>query len=95
MLVSRNSRGPVGGQRAGQEGADRQFANVVTGAIVIENVFYLPGLGRLIFQSITNRDLFTVQALVLFFAAAVVIANFLVDVAYILAAPRLRKGAAA
>src|SRR6056297_2898292 len=31
MLVSRNSRGPVGGQRAGQEGADRQFANVVTG----------------------------------------------------------------
>jgi len=72
-----------------------QFANVVTGAIVIENVFYLPGLGRLIFQSITNRDLFTVQALVLFFAAAVVIANFLVDVAYILADPRLRKGAAA
>ena len=72
-----------------------QFANLVTGTIVIENVFYLPGLGRLIFQSITNRDLFTVQALVLFFAAVVVIANFVVDVVYILADPRLRKGAGA
>ena len=71
-----------------------QFANLVTGTIVIENVFYLPGLGRLIFQSITNRDLFTVQALVLFFAVMVVVANFLVDLAYILADPRLRKGRA-
>lgn len=72
-----------------------QFGNLVTGAIVIENVFYLPGLGRLIFQSIVNRDLFTVQALVLFFAVMVVTANFIVDVVYILADPRLRKGRAA
>jgi len=72
-----------------------QFGNLVTGAIVIENVFYLPGLGRLIFQSIVNRDLFTVQALVLFFAVMVVTANFIVDVIYILADPRLRKGRAA
>ena len=70
-----------------------QFANLVTGTIVIENVFYLPGLGRLIFQAITNRDLFTVQALVLFFAVVVVLANFVVDVIYILADPRLRKAA--
>jgi len=67
-----------------------QFAGLVTGTIVIENVFYLPGLGRLIFQSITNRDLFTVQALVLFFAALVVTANFIVDVLYALIDPRLR-----
>ena len=46
-----------------------QFAALVTGTIVIENVFYLPGLGRLIFQSIANRDLPTVQALVMLFAA--------------------------
>ena len=72
-----------------------QFGNLVTGAIVIENVFYLPGLGRLIFQSIVNRDLFTVQALVLFFAVMVVTANFIVDVVYILADPRLRRGRAA
>ncbi|WP_163846933.1 ABC transporter permease [Pseudooceanicola aestuarii] len=67
-----------------------QFASVVTGTIVIENVFYLPGLGRLIFQAIANRDLFTVQALVVMFAAVVVTANFLVDIAYVLIDPRLR-----
>jgi peptide/nickel transport system permease protein len=67
-----------------------QAAGVVTGAIVIENVFYLPGLGRLLFQSIANRDLFTVQALVVMFAAIVVTANFLVDIAYALIDPRLK-----
>lgn len=67
-----------------------QFATLVTGTIVIENVFYLPGLGRLIFQAISNRDLPTVQALVLMFAAIVVVVNFLVDVAYVLIDPRLR-----
>ncbi len=67
-----------------------QFAGLVTGTIVIENVFYLPGLGRLLFQSIANRDLITVQALVLLFAAIVVTANFLVDLAYVLIDPRLR-----
>ncbi len=67
-----------------------QFAGLVTGTIVIENVFYLPGLGRLILQSITNRDLFTVQALVLLFAALVVTVNFVVDVLYAAIDPRLR-----
>ncbi len=67
-----------------------QFAGLVTGTIVIENVFYLPGLGRLLFQSIANRDLITVQALVMLFAAIVVTANFMVDIAYVLIDPRLR-----
>jgi peptide/nickel transport system permease protein len=67
-----------------------QFASLVTGTIVIENVFYLPGLGRLIFQSISNRDLPTVQALVMMFAAIVVTVNFLVDVLYVLIDPRLK-----
>ena len=70
-----------------------QFANVVTGTIVIENVFFLPGLGRLVFQSIANRDLPTVQALVLMFAAIVVTVNFLVDIAYHLIDPRLKDRA--
>jgi len=70
--------------------AGMQFANLVTGTIVIENVFYLPGLGRLIFQAISNRDLFTVQALVLLFAAIVVTANFAVDIIYVLIDPRLK-----
>ena len=68
-----------------------QFAALVTGTIVIENVFYLPGLGKLIFQSISNRDLPTVQALVMLFAAIVIIANFIVDIAYSLIDPRLKE----
>jgi peptide/nickel transport system permease protein len=67
-----------------------QFAALVTGTIVIENVFYLPGLGRLIFQSIANRDLPTVQALVMLFAAIVVTANFVVDLLYLAIDPRLK-----
>ncbi|MGJ8546212.1 MAG: ABC transporter permease [Sulfitobacter sp.] len=67
-----------------------QFAALVTGTIVIENVFYLPGLGRLIFQSIANRDLPTVQALVMLFAAIVVTANFIVDLLYVMIDPRLK-----
>ena len=68
-----------------------QFAALVTGTIVIENVFYLPGLGKLIFQSISNRDLPTVQALVMLFAAIVIIANFMVDIAYSIIDPRLKE----
>lgn len=68
-----------------------QFAAVVTGTIVIENVFYLPGLGRLIFQSIANRDLPTVQALVMMFAVIVVTANFIVDLLYVIIDPRLKE----
>ena len=68
-----------------------QFAAVVTGTIVIENVFYLPGLGRLIFQSIANRDLPTVQALVMMFAVIVVTANFIVDLLYSVIDPRMRE----
>jgi peptide/nickel transport system permease protein len=68
-----------------------QFAAVVTGTIVIENVFYLPGLGRLIFQSIANRDLPTVQALVMMFAVIVVTANFIVDLLYLVIDPRLKE----
>ena len=68
-----------------------QFAALVTGTIVIENVFYLPGLGKLIFQAISNRDLPTVQALVMLFAAIVIIANFIVDIAYSLIDPRLKE----
>ncbi|UYV36786.1 ABC transporter permease [Rhodobacteraceae bacterium D3-12] len=67
-----------------------QFAALVTGTIVIENVFYLPGLGRLIFQSISNRDLPSVQALVMLFAAIVVTANFIVDLLYVAIDPRLK-----
>jgi peptide/nickel transport system permease protein len=67
-----------------------QFANLLAGTIVIENVFYLPGLGRLIFQSIANRDLIVVRNCVMLLAAMVVIVNFVVDVLYAVIDPRIK-----
>jgi peptide/nickel transport system permease protein len=68
-----------------------QFTNLLAGTVVIENVFYLPGLGRLIFQSIANRDLTVVRAVVMMLVAIVVIVNFLVDLLYGVIDPRLRE----
>ena len=67
-----------------------QFANLLAGTIVVENVFYLPGLGRLIFQSIANRDLIVVRNCVMLLAAMVVIVNFVVDVLYAVIDPRVK-----
>ena len=67
-----------------------QFANLVTGAIVIENVFVLPGIGRLVFQAIANRDLVVVRDVVMLLVALVVVVNFCVDVLYALVDPRLK-----
>lgn len=67
-----------------------QLGQLVAGAIVIENVFYLPGLGRLVFQAIGQRDLPVVRDIVLFMAAVVVIINFLVDLSYVYLDPRIR-----
>lgn len=68
-----------------------QFANLVTGAIVVENVFVLPGIGRLVFQAIGNRDLVVVRDVVLLLAALVVVVNFAVDVLTAWVDPRLRS----
>jgi len=67
-----------------------QLTSLLVGAIVIENVFVLPGLGRLLLQAIGNRDLVTVQDLVMLLTAAVLVVNFLVDVSYRLIDPRIR-----
>jgi peptide/nickel transport system permease protein len=67
-----------------------QFANLLAGTIVVENVFYLPGLGRLIFQSISNRDLIVVRNCVMLLAAMVVIVNFVVDLLYAVIDPRVK-----
>ena len=69
-----------------------QFANLLAGTIVVENVFYLPGLGRLIFQSIANRDLIVVRNCVMLLAAMVVVVNFVVDVLYAAIDPRVQAG---
>jgi peptide/nickel transport system permease protein len=67
-----------------------QFANLLTGTIVVENVFSLPGLGRLIFQAISNRDILVVQNVVMLLAASVIVINFVVDVLYVVIDPRLK-----
>ena len=67
-----------------------QFANLLTGTVVIEQVFSLPGLGRLVFQAIANRDLPVVRNVVMLLAAMVVVINFVVDVLYVVIDPRLR-----
>jgi peptide/nickel transport system permease protein len=67
-----------------------QFANLITGTIVVENVFVLPGIGRLVFQAIANRDLVVVRDVVMLLVAVVVVVNFLVDVLYALVDPRLK-----
>lgn len=68
-----------------------QFSFLLAGAIIIENVFFLPGLGRLVFQAITQRDLIVVESVVMLLVFAVVIVNFLVDLAYAWVDPRLRE----
>lgn len=70
-----------------------QFSFLLAGAIIIENVFFLPGLGRLVFQAITQRDLIVVESVVMLLVFAVIVVNFLVDLAYAWVDPRLRSRA--
>lgn len=67
-----------------------QFAFLISGTIVVEQVFVLPGVGRLVFQAIANRDLVVVRDVVLLLVAMVVVVNFVVDVLYAVIDPRLQ-----
>ena len=68
-----------------------QFSFLLAGAIIIENVFFLPGLGRLVFQAISQRDLIVVQSVVMLLVLAVIAVTYLVDLAYAWVDPRLRS----
>lgn len=68
-----------------------QFSFLMAGAIIIENVFFLPGLGRLIFQGITQRDLVVVESVVMLLVFAVITVTFIVDLTYAAVDPRLRR----
>jgi peptide/nickel transport system permease protein len=70
-----------------------QFAFLLAGTIIVENVFYLPGLGRLVFQAITQRDLIVVEGVVMLLVASVILVNFAVDLCYAAVDPRLRTRA--
>ncbi|QFS84367.1 Glutathione transport system permease protein GsiC [Roseivivax sp. THAF40] len=70
-----------------------QFSFLLAGAIIIEQVFFLPGLGRLIFQAISQRDLIVVESVVMLLVFAVIVVTFLTDLAYAAVDPRLRRRA--
>ena len=70
-----------------------QFSFLIAGGIIIEQVFYIPGLGRLIFQAISARDLITVESVVMLLVFAVIVVNFAVDILYAVVDPRLRRRA--
>lgn len=67
-----------------------QFTFLVAGAVLIENVFSLPGLGRLAYQALTQRDIVVMQAVVLLLSGLVIVVNFLVDLLQMRLDPRLR-----
>jgi len=67
-----------------------QAGDLLAGAIIIENVFHLPGVGRLVFEAIGQRDLPVIQGVVLFIATMIVVINFLIDVTYRYLDPRIR-----
>lgn len=67
------------------------FATMITGAVVIETVFSWPGIGRLAYESILNRDFPVIQAVVLVMTALFMLANLLVDIAYAWLDPRISR----
>ena len=67
------------------------LADIFTGSIIIEQVFNIPGLGRILLTSISNRDYPVVMAIIVCLAFAVIVINLLVDVIYRFADPRIRN----
>ena len=67
-----------------------QFSFLIAGAVLVENVFSLPGIGRLAFQALSQRDLVVIRTVAMFFAGLVIVVNFLVDLSYLWLDPRLR-----
>ncbi len=67
-----------------------QFANLLVGTVVIENVFHMPGLGSTVLKAINNRDTIVVENVVLLLASMVILTNFFVDILYAIIDPRLK-----
>jgi peptide/nickel transport system permease protein len=69
-----------------------EFGTLLSGAVLTEQVFTIPGFGKLIVDAVFNRDYAVVQGVVLFTATAYIVLNLLADVAYAIANPRIRYG---
>ncbi len=70
-----------------------QLATLLIGAVVVERVFVIPGLGSLLLDQVANRDLVFVQDIVMLLVVAVLVVNFVVDLLYLVIDPRLKVGA--
>ncbi|MGH6719680.1 MAG: ABC transporter permease subunit, partial [Alphaproteobacteria bacterium] len=70
--------------------AGLQLTFLVSGAIVVESVFYLPGLGRLVLQAVAQRDLVVVRGVALLLVGGAIIITYAVDALYVVIDPRLR-----
>src|SRR5262249_61661116 len=70
-----------------------QISVLLAGAVLVENVFSLPGMGRLAYQALAQRDLIVIKNVVLFFATIVIVVNLIVDALYLVLDPRLRANA--
>ncbi|WP_336660919.1 ABC transporter permease [Leucobacter sp. USHLN153] len=70
-----------------------QIAALIIGAVVIERVFVIPGLGSMLLDAVGNRDMLTVQSVVMVLVAITLILNLVVDILYTIIDPRLRRSA--
>jgi peptide/nickel transport system permease protein len=71
-----------------------QIGNLISGTVVVENVFFLPGLGRMVVVAVGQRDLLIVQSTLMVIVALVVVINFVTDIIYTLLDPRTKARAA-
>jgi peptide/nickel transport system permease protein len=69
-----------------------QLGTILGGALVTEIVFAYPGLGKLVLSAIQNQDFFLLQGTLLFVVIGVLVANFVIDIVYVLVDPRTRTG---
>ena len=88
-LVTR-SAGLIGRAGAAQPLCGLQVPILVGGSVIIENIFNLPGLGRLLLDALTDRDYPVVSGINLFFGTAVMVINLLIDLIYAFLDPRVR-----
>ena len=68
-----------------------QLTSLVIGAVVIEQVFVLPGIGSMLLESVSNRDLTAVQSIVMVLVVFTLVVNMVVDLLYQVLDPRIRR----
>ena len=65
--------------------------DLITGVVIIEQIFSIPGIGRLMITAVINRDLPLVQGLIFYTSLVLVIINFIIDILYSIVDPRIRS----